>query len=101
MKGVRRVRRTHRRKLMIDCMSSRDASSKEVANYPPAAATLSCADGKARAHQRNAQDCFPSSNARSAQTPAWSEGHNDASSGLGWSKQTPLAMMRMAGETQM
>ena len=38
---------------------------------------------------------------RSAQTPAWSEGHSDGSSGLGRLKQTSLARISMPSEIQM
>src|ERR1700756_2813066 len=38
---------------------------------------------------------------RSAQTPAWSDGHSDGSSGLGRLKQTSLARVSMPSEVQM
>src|SRR5205085_12560952 len=38
---------------------------------------------------------------RSAQTPAWSEGHKDGSSGLGRLKQTSLTRISMPSEIQM
>src|ERR1700736_910571 len=38
---------------------------------------------------------------RSAQTPAWSEGHSEGSPGLGLSKHTPLSTIPIDSDTQM